>query len=324
MYGQPWLAGVFWWDWSTNPHDGGRCDGGAFSFTPAGKPAEAVMQARFAGNATSAAAAAAAAARPPRWAAPPLPFAGGGGVASVGGAATTTTAVYSDGKLSSGWSDWSYNGKCNLRDTAQAFGNHTYSAYGNFSNWGAMSFKLGSRPLRTADYSSLSLRVHSSAASTDQVQVALYGTADASHPFSPQFLAHYVAACTLPADGWVSVTVPLADLLPPAPAPGSAGADAGIAIDRLELKANYATGVGEFWVDDLSFGGGPSAPTPAPPPPTPPPPTPAGCPDVAPPPAQYTCAQQKSWGKCDTAANPWMAGFCCKTCFDCDPKCGRS
>lgn len=30
----------------------------------------------------------------------------------------------------------------------------------------------------------------------------------------------------------------------------------------------------------------------------------------------------KAWGKCDTAANPWMKGFCCKTCFDCAAGCG--
>ena len=40
------------------------------------------------------------------------------------------------------------------------------------------------------------------------------------------------------------------------------------------------------------------------------------CSDV-PPDHRYSCAQQKSWGKCDVKANPWMAGFCCKTCFNC-------
>jgi hypothetical protein len=54
-------------------------------------------------------------------------------------------------------------------------------------------------------------------------------------------------------------------------------------------------------------------------------PTPAGpCKDVPPAPATYTCTQQKSWGKCDISQNPWMVGFCCKTCFDCAPGCGAS
>ena len=148
-----------------------------------------------------------------------------------------------------------------------------------------------------------------------------------THPFSPQFLAHYVQSCALPTGGWIDVTVPLADLLPPAPAPPARGtmprSASGIEIDRVELKANYATGAGEFWVDDVTFGGGPSAPTPAPPAPTPGPPGPS-CADISPPPGQYTCAQQKGWGKCDVVANPWMAGFCCKTCFDCAPNCGKA
>lgn len=61
-------------------------------------------------------------------------------------------------------------------------------------------------------------------------------------------------------------------------------------------------------------------PTPVPVPTPAPAPTP--CKDVAPD-GQYTCAQQASWGKCDTKANPWMAGFCCKTCFNCAVQCGK-
>ena len=48
-----------------------------------------------------------------------------------------------------------------------------------------------------------------------------------------------------------------------------------------------------------------------------------------PPGGGYTCAQQKSWGKCDVKANPWMIGYwlghmkrlhtlaqhICNTCF---------
>ena len=37
------------------------------------------------------------------------------------------------------------------------------------------------------------------------------------------------------------------------------------------------------------------------------------CSDI-PPSGQYTCEQQKSYGKCTES---WMIGYCCKTCFDC-------
>ncbi|KAJ3030005.1 hypothetical protein HDV00_009319 [Rhizophlyctis rosea] len=36
-----------------------------------------------------------------------------------------------------------------------------------------------------------------------------------------------------------------------------------------------------------------------------------------PPSADYTCAQQASWGKCDLSANPWMSGYCMQTCGAC-------
>ena len=34
--------------------------------------------------------------------------------------------------------------------------------------------------------------------------------------------------------------------------------------------------------------------------------------------AAYTCSQQREWGKC---GEPWMAGYCCRTCHGCDPVC---
>ena len=40
----------------------------------------------------------------------------------------------------------------------------------------------------------------------------------------------------------------------------------------------------------------------------------AACADVAPPPGQYSCAQQKGWGKCGAS---WMAGYCLVTCGTC-------
>jgi hypothetical protein len=129
---------------------------------------------------------------------------------------------------------------------------------GNFTNWGAMSFHHnGGIPCAPAAasgaYTSISLAVHSSALSTDEIQLALYGTADPNHPFSPQFLSHYVPNCALDPAGWVHITVPMADLLPPPSA--DEGAAAAVKVQRVELKGNYATGVGGFWLDRLEFGG---------------------------------------------------------------------
>jgi len=54
--------------------------------------------------------------------------------------------------------------------------------------------------------------------------------------------------------------------------------------------------------------GGPSPSPPGPPP---------GCKDVAPD-SKYSCAQQKSWGKCSQS---FMKGHCCQTCFNCKSGC---
>ena len=46
------------------------------------------------------------------------------------------------------------------------------------------------------------------------------------------------------------------------------------------------------------------------------------CSDLTPPGSghQYTCAQQKSWGKCSAS---FMKGYCCQTCHNCQgPGCG--
>ena len=43
----------------------------------------------------------------------------------------------------------------------------------------------------------------------------------------------------------------------------------------------------------------------------------APCVDV-PPDSRFTCAQQQHWGKC---GEPWMRGFCCKSCHGCRDEC---
>ena len=43
----------------------------------------------------------------------------------------------------------------------------------------------------------------------------------------------------------------------------------------------------------------------------------APCVDV-PPDSRFTCAQQRHWGKC---GEPWMRGFCCKSCHGCRDEC---
>ncbi|MGC9395498.1 MAG: glycoside hydrolase family 113 [Anaerolineae bacterium] len=47
VYQEPWFAGVFWWNWTTNPMQGGPCDR---NYTPLDKPAEIVLREYFGGE----------------------------------------------------------------------------------------------------------------------------------------------------------------------------------------------------------------------------------------------------------------------------------
>ena len=40
LYGQPWLKGMFWWQWDLNPNSGGSND---YSYTPQNKPAQQTL-----------------------------------------------------------------------------------------------------------------------------------------------------------------------------------------------------------------------------------------------------------------------------------------
>ena len=41
LWRQPWLAGIYWWNWDTDPAQGGPDDAG---FTPHDKPAEELLK----------------------------------------------------------------------------------------------------------------------------------------------------------------------------------------------------------------------------------------------------------------------------------------
>jgi hypothetical protein len=50
LWNQPWLAGIYWWNWDTDPSKGGDDDG---DYTPRRKPAEAVLRAFYLGRSWS-------------------------------------------------------------------------------------------------------------------------------------------------------------------------------------------------------------------------------------------------------------------------------
>ncbi|MFL7793959.1 MAG: hypothetical protein AB8I69_17590, partial [Anaerolineae bacterium] len=53
LWDQPWLAGIYWWNWDVNPQKGGLEDK---DYTPYGKPAERILRAYYGGDTEPAAA----------------------------------------------------------------------------------------------------------------------------------------------------------------------------------------------------------------------------------------------------------------------------
>jgi len=261
LYSQEWFMGIFFWDWETNPHQGGRCDGGPFSFTPRGKLAEDVVKKYFGPPQPTPmppapTPAPACSDNPPDTSYTCAQQKGWGKCGEswmqghccktcfdcngCNGVATrdSSLTIYQNGQAH--WQDYTYNCQHSLKGTGQLYTGHQYSAHAKCSNWGALSFHGGS--VFSGQYSALKFSIHSSALSADQVQVALYGSSDPSHPFSPLFAAFYVDSCHLDEKGWVDVSIPMLDLLPPS---GNTN------INRVEFKTNYATGSGEIWIDNV-------------------------------------------------------------------------
>jgi hypothetical protein len=110
VWDQPWFAGMYWWEWGTDPFQGGPCDDG---YTPHDKLAEDVLRAWYGG--------------PPR----PIPT-------PVAPDYTQTMHIYTD-MLGTGWEDWSWGATRNLAATDQVYsGTHAISV--TLGAWGALSF----------------------------------------------------------------------------------------------------------------------------------------------------------------------------------------
>ncbi|MDY0019170.1 MAG: hypothetical protein RBT47_04130 [Anaerolineae bacterium] len=109
VFDQPWFAGIFWWDWGTDPFVGGACDDG---YTPHDKPAEDVLRAGYGA--------------PPRVppVAPPPDY-------------KTVLPVYTDG-LETGWEDGSWGGTIDL-DAVSPVYRGTRSISATLDSWGALA-----------------------------------------------------------------------------------------------------------------------------------------------------------------------------------------
>lgn len=176
LYGEPWLAGIFWWTWYADRFKSGSYDD---SFSPYDKPAEDVLRAWYGGA--------------PRPAEPSL-------LADE----AQTLEVYRDG-LASGWQDWSWGGTISSAAPGVAgAASVALDPWGTFSLWHA-SFSSDA-------YYWLEFSVRSSTVEEPHLAVffdAVGGVRLASAPVNDP---RHIEGGTITATDWKRVRIPIAVL----------------------------------------------------------------------------------------------------------------
>ena len=200
VYGQPWLAGVFWWAWDAG-YTRATAAPCSMDFEVLGKAAQGVVAAAYG------------AAPPPPPAARALPAP----------AAPAPLLLYANGATA--LQDWSFGASVGLASAAHAYPGHAASCSVNVtSDYGALALRAPSA-LDAAPYSSLQLDVRvgggGGAGAAYTLQAYLCACDDCSAP-CPQLpavgldaYAPAAAPCTLPFE-WgagARLVVPLRDLL---------------------------------------------------------------------------------------------------------------
>jgi Glycoside Hydrolase Family 113 len=180
LYGQPWLAGMFWWTWHADRFKSGPCDD---SYSPHLKPAEDVLRAWYGG-----------APRPVQ----PILFAD----------YDHTLDVYTEG-LAAGWQDWSWSATVNQAATDQVYrGAQSVSA--TLSAWGALS--LVHPTFSPGQYYWLEFYVRGSSSSQFNLW-AFFDAKDGTRlPPVPVNDCRYIEGGKIDSTTWRRVRIPLSDL----------------------------------------------------------------------------------------------------------------
>jgi hypothetical protein len=180
VYGQPWFAGMFWWEWGTDPFQGGPCDDG---YTPYDKPAEDVLRAWYGA--------------PPR----PRPI-------PLGPDYSQAMDIYGDA-LGPSWEDWSWDATRDLAATDQVYsGTHaisvTLGAYGALMFW---------HPGFDSDpYYWLEFYVRGSSLGGQRLTAFCRGEDGTELRRRPVNDCRYIEGGTIEPGTWKRVRIPLSDL----------------------------------------------------------------------------------------------------------------
>lgn len=175
VYAQPWLAGIFWWYWSTYPARGGNCD---TDYTPFGKPAGKILQSWYEGYTPS-----------PDY--------------------SQVMSIYLD-RLGPGWQDRSWDARRNLAATDRVFSG-TQAISVTLETLGALSFW---HPAFSSDpYYWLEFYLYASADSSDKLSnlwLTLQGDNTSIDECSLN-IAPYITGEPPGSEGWQQVRIPLMD-----------------------------------------------------------------------------------------------------------------
>ena len=176
LYHQSWLAGIYWWDYGTDPFEGGPCDQ---RYTPHDKPAEDILRLWYGAE----------------------PRASGFDISTEN---SETFYVYTD-TLSTGWEDQSMDIQANLHSTAPVFsGTHAISVTAQVS--GALAFHhagFDATPYFWLDFYVMK--------SSIREEIRVFVTDESNNELRYLPLCRYMTGAIEPYT-WKRVSIPLRDL----------------------------------------------------------------------------------------------------------------
>lgn len=181
VFAQSWFAGMYWWEWGTDPFAGGSCDD---AFTPHDKPAEDILRVWYGA--------------PPRPTVPrPAPN------------HNTTIVIFAD-ELGAGWEDWSWGATRDLAATGQVYSG-TKAIFATLDAWGALSLHV-EPALEPGPTHWLEFAIRGSSPGAYHLWASFSGEDDAELRRRPVDHCRYVEGGTIEAGTWKQVLIPLSDL----------------------------------------------------------------------------------------------------------------
>lgn len=182
VFNQPWLGGIYWWYWNTDPFQGGTCDD---DYTTYDKPAEDILRLWYGGDSRISQSL-------------PQPDYG------------QTSSIYTD-SLYSGWSDWSWDSNVNLslNDTVYR-GQRAISV--NAEAWGGLSLHHENFELTPYYWLEFYLKL---ASSEQKICVLVHDENDQPQQSQEIDDCRYTDGNPIEPDVWTKVRIPISHLNTP-------------------------------------------------------------------------------------------------------------